>query len=343
MGRNRVSRTPINDNEFGKNSSGNVICGEVLEIITNADHPEYKGDESIGNCRIKPIGSHAGYSADPEVGSTWVTPMSRDLMNLPLIGEHVVCCRATSLKAQTNPNSSRFYYIGIVTIYNEKNENTLYNASYNSGKGLNDVPGDTFEDKTVFQVHPFEGDVILQGRWDNSLRFGSSAPGRKTMDTWSLGSDNGDPITILTNGYADEEVKIEDVNKDSSTIMMTSTQKLDIQLANKEAPMTVTIPTGPVLPHPPLNTYMKKPQMVLSSDRLIFNAKKDSIFISAKNNISLSTKKWKLDVTALADILLELLNQLTMEVHPTPCGPTGPPINAVIYSMLKAQLMQMKQ
>jgi len=48
-------------------------------------------------------------------------------------------------------------------------------------------------------------------------------------------------------------------------------------------------------------------------------------------------------VTALADILLETLNQLTMEIHPTPAGPTGPPLNAVIYTMLKTQLMAMKQ
>ena len=88
---------------------------------------------------------------------------------------------------------------------------------------------------------------------------------------------------------------------------------------------------------------MDKPQIIISSDRLIFNAKNDSVFIAAKNNISLSTKKWKLDVTALADILLETLNQLTMEVHPTPCGPTGPPVNAAIYGMLKTQLMAMQQ
>ena len=125
--------------------------------------------------------------------------------------------------------------------------------------------------------------------------------------------------------------------------MMTSTQKIDIQLANKEAPMAVAVPTGPILPHMPLNTYMKKPQMILQSYRLVFNAKGDHVFIAAKKNISLSTDKWKIDVSSLADILLELINQLTMEVHPTPCGPTGPPINATIYSMLKTQLESMKQ
>jgi hypothetical protein len=341
--RNRVGRYRSNDNEFGANASGNIVCGEVLDVITNADHPDWKGDASLGTCKIKPIGSHTSYTSDPEVGYTWVTPLTRDVMTLPVLGEHVVCIRGSSMKAQTQPNSSKFYMIGVVTIYGEKNENTMYNTGFSSKKGMNDVPGDTFKEKEVMQVHPFEGDTIVQGRWDNSLRFSCSAMGRKTADTWSIGSDNGDPITILTNGYADETTKIEDINKDNCSLMMTSTQKIDIQLANKEAPMMVAVPTGPILPHMPLNTYMKKPQMILQSDRLVFNAKGDHVFIAAKKNISLSTDKWKIDVSSLADILLELINQLTMEVHPTPCGPTGPPINATIYSMLKTQLESMKQ
>ena len=89
--------------------------------------------------------------------------------------------------------------------------------------------------------------------------------------------------------------------------------------------------------------YMGKPQIVVKSGRLIFNAVDDSVFIAAKNNISLSTKAWKLDVTALCDLLDALLQQLMIEVHATPCGPTAPPINAVVYGLLKTQLNMMRQ
>jgi hypothetical protein len=342
MARNRVQKTQLRDSHQSQQQS-NIMCGEVVEVITNADHPSYKGDVSLGSMRVKPLGAGHKFSSGPDSGAVWVRPLSRQYMCLPLLGELVVCVKASSLGAQTNPINSTFYWLDTIALYGEKNENSLPNASYHSDKGINDTLGDTFEEVVTPQVHPFEGDTILQGRFDNGIRLGSSQLGQKTKDTWSIGGGaSGDPIMILTNQYADD-AKIEDINKDKSTVMMTSTQKIDIKLASKEAPETVSVPTGPVLPHKPLNTYMDKPQVIVSSDRLIFNAKNDSVFISAKNNISLSTKAWKLDVTALADILLETLNQLTMEVHPTPAGPSGPPINAVVYGMLKAQLMQMQQ
>ena len=341
--RNRVQKTKLGDSHQMQQTT-NIMCGEVVEVITNSDHPSYTTDVSIGSMRVKPLGGGHKFSSGPDNGAIWVRPLSRNYMCLPLLGEIVVCIKASSLGAQTNPLNSTFYWLDTIALYGEKNENTLPNASYHSNKGINDVPGDTFEEKQTNHRHPFEGDLILQGRFDCGVRFGSTQIGQKTKDTWSIGGGaSGDPMTIITNGFAGDE-KIEDINSDLSSIMMTSTQKIDISLANKEAPATVTVPTGPVLPHlPPLNMFMDKPQIIISSDRLIFNAKNDSVFIAAKNNISLSTKKWKLDVTALADILLETLNQLTMEVHPTPCGPTGPPINATIYTMLKTQLEAMKQ
>ena len=42
---------------------------------------------------------------------------------------------------------------------------------------------------------PFEGDMILEGRFGNSIRFGSSTP--KGKNNWSENDSEGDPITIL--------------------------------------------------------------------------------------------------------------------------------------------------
>ena len=149
---------------------------------------------------------------------------------------------------------------------------------------------------------------------------------------------------IVTNGHKEsDDDKIEDINDDISTVMMTSTQKIDIKLANTESPETVAIPTGPVVDFQPLNQYKGTSQIIINSDRLIFNAKDNHVYIAAKKEISLSTSKWKLNVTAVADILEETLNQLTQETHPTPCGPSGVPINKDIYQQLLDQLRKMKQ
>jgi hypothetical protein len=41
---------------------------------------------------------------------------------------------------------------------------------------------------------------------------------------------------------------------------------------------------------------------------------------------------------ALVDILKEILTELASETHPTPSGPSGPPINAAKYNAIKSKL-----
>ena len=49
------------------------------------------------------------------------------------------------------------------------------------------------------------------------------------------------------------------------------------------------------------------------------------------------------DIWSLGCVILEMLTQLIQETHPTACGMSGPPVQAVTYSMLKAQMEAMKQ
>ena len=332
--------------ERQRTASEFIIYGEVLDIIVNADHADYKDPASIGDMKIKVYGSAQDYQASPEVAHKWIKLLNRHVQHFPLIGELVVAMQAPGLNSQNDPRSFMYYFLCVVPAWGERNENSIPNASFSSKHHyLNDTLGDTFVEVETSPLHVFEGDTIIQGRFDNSIRLGSTISGAKTIDSWSIGGgSSGDPIMILTNQFAAEgSDKIEDINADRSTIMMTSTQKIDIGLANPESPESVAVPTGPVIPFQPLNTFMDKPQIIISSDRLIFNAKNDNVYIAASKEISLSTSKWKINVTALADILLETLNQLTMEVHPTPCGPSGTPINGPIYAQLKTQLESMLQ
>ena len=41
---------------------------------------------------------------------------------------------------------------------------------------------------------------------------------------------------------------------------------------------------------------------------------------------------------ALVDLLSELLTELASETHPTPAGPSGPPVNAPKYNSIKSKL-----
>ena len=349
FGRNRVNRSKYSNT---RNQAPLVVSGEVLDIITNSGHPEYQKDTDLGRILFNPMESGTPVVGGGKQSAQWIRPLQRHVHTWPLKGELVVAIAAPTPHAQVKPSQKFLYYLETVSCFAEKNENSMPNASFvaDSNEAVseedsytNDVLGETFEDRPMDQVQSFEGDTLIQSRWDNSIRLGSTVNGGGLANSWSIGSDNGDPIMIFTNGFDVDQDKVGEINDDNSTIMMTSTQTIDFKVANKEAPQTVTIPTGPVIPMLPTNMYKKKPQVIINSDRLIFNAREDNVIISAKKDISLSTSKWKVNVTALADIVLEMLTQLTMEMHPTPCGPTGPPINAAVYNMLKAQLEQMKQ
>jgi hypothetical protein len=155
---------------------------------------------------------------------------------------------------------------------------------------------DTFVEKAdVHPLLPFNGDVIYEGRWGNSLRFGStiSTPPNSQLlinNNWSVTGSNGDPITILRNGQpmniSDEGWLpiTENINQDLSSIYLTSHQKIPFTPANKEIYNSYPEGKKPILP----SQYVH-PQVILNSDRIVINAKTDSILLSAQQSIGMST------------------------------------------------------
>jgi hypothetical protein len=104
-------------------------------------------------------------------------------------------------------------------------------------------------------------------------------------------------------------------------------------------------------------------QVVINSDRLLFNARTDSILLISDESVGISTNGTfnvdsgdiaiinspeiylgldAVEPVVLGDTLLGLLEELcdalAAETHPTPVGPSGPPINAADYSSIKSRL-----
>jgi|TARA_Y100000004_G_scaffold111929_1_gene125667 hypothetical protein len=339
--------TSFNNDQAGNNQM--VAAGEVIDVVMNDSHDwlvSKFGGAEIGYVKVKMLGEERERKTfNDELEGYWIPPLNKNIASYPLKGEIVLLVRAPNLGAQYRSQATQYYWVDTVQMFGDTNVNAVPNISFNDDKFTNDTLGETFSEKDTKPTQHYEGDTIVQGRFDNSIRLGSTQFLGKPGNTWSTPvSSDGDPIMIISNGHADTgDTHIEDVNDNDSTMMLTSTQKIDLQPANSIAAQTVAIPTGPVIPMKPINAYFGSPQVIINSDRLIFNAKKENIIISAKKEISLSTSKWKLNVSALADIVLTMLQQLVQETHPTPCGMSGPPVQAVIYSQLQAQMEAMKQ
>ena len=180
--------------------------------------------------------------------------------------------------SQVGNNISQKYYISTLNLWN----NVQHNAQPASDQSS---LGDTFVEKTnINPLQPFEGDYILEGRFGNTLRFGSSV--KLVNNNWSDAGDEGDPITILTNApnYDPKSLDpyIENINNDGSSIYLTSKQRISLTPDRQDILNGVTKPL-------PVNKYFNKSQLLFNSDRLVLNSKKDEVMIFAKTNIELNT------------------------------------------------------
>lgn len=240
------------------------------------------------------------------------SPLFPNISYIPLINEVVFCVQAPSSEWSSDTAKFKHYYICPVNMWDNINTNPTPNpysqlkptsqdksilevdagSSNKSSEEDNNTfkPGTYFREKSnIYPLFPYEGDIIYEGRWGNSIRFGSTAKPTdiNALNNWSEVGENGDPITIVRNGQPLESsdegwVPItENVNDDLSSIYQTSTQKIPIQVASENYNSYVTPPEIP--------SQYTKPQVIINSDRLVFNAKTDSVLLSAEKSIGLSS------------------------------------------------------
>ena len=205
---------------------------------------------------------------------------------------------------QLGGTSGEQYYFNTVNVWNSQHHNALPNgltlkenqkADYTSSAagnvrriedGSTDINlGSTFVERSnINPLLPFEGDIIYEGRWGNSVRFGSTVTG--SINDWSETGDNGDPIIILRNGEDPDNNPdgwvpvVEDINNDLSSIWMTSTQQIPIEVASSNYNSYSTPPETP-------NQYVGT-QVILNSDRILFNSKTDHIMLSSATSINMN-------------------------------------------------------
>jgi len=193
-------------------------------------------------------------------------PLDNNVRKVPLINEIVFIIAGPSrdILLEGNSDAISYYYTNAISIWGRSHLNMLPSISTTSKntdtvpkedveKGIknnqnNQVkepkPGNTFQEKSnIRNLFPNEGDVIIEGRFGNSIRFGSTAKQSKenknVESPWSTEGREGNPITIIRNGQSKADLDFnnwfpiyEDIQKDDSSIYMTSGQTIPIVLAS---------------------------------------------------------------------------------------------------------------
>lgn len=286
---------------------------EVIET-KKAFKPDQKDDQ--GN--ILPLGSilvrQQSNTAAGQVKNFYARPAGFN-RRIPFIGEHVLVMQApVHDKSASSIVSSGFMYI---SPYNATDDLVLHqfpklwdrSNHYDSKAptvksdrkeiGYNYIkPNDL---KQVYNIQPFEGDDIFEGRFGQSIRFGTSIEKDTSIydkkPNWK-GKNNGDPIVIVRvvkprnstsriddilniNKQFHNKYTIENIDEDESSIYLTSTQKLQ----KFKSAFTKNTDSKTAA------SWDRGSQVVLNADRILLNSKNDKLIATAKNEIILGSSK----------------------------------------------------
>jgi hypothetical protein len=299
---NRSLNANLNNNYNTQNATNqmNLIKAvRVLSIVLDETHPRFKelGEwNGLGIVEYEEVNNPL-----PSQSLPTARPLTGNNKNLPLINEIVYIIGFPDTDIDSISSNTADYYINIVSLWNHPHHNaypTAPNAlpptqqkdyvqtEAGSIRRVTDQSTEIFLGKTfversnIHPILPFEGDIISEGRWGNSIRIGSTV--KNTLNNWSVTGSNGDPILILRNGQGKQTEEgwvptVEDINNDDSSIYLTSTQRVPLKASSTIYDSYQTAPSSP-------DQYSGK-QVILNSGRLVFNSTQDHILLSSNQTI----------------------------------------------------------
>jgi hypothetical protein len=279
-----------------------VLLNEAAYPTTWKENGEYAG---MGGILFEELNNPSDAALET---LSFALPLYSNIKFLPLVNEIVYIISLPNPSAQRNVSGGKqFYYFQTVNLWNSIHHNALPNSLANepsnaqkyesteagvevqSDVGIDSINlGLTFKEKSgIRNLQPYEGDILIEGRWGNTIRFGSTVNNSNPPNPWSDSGVNGEPIVILKNGQTETGddpwvSQVENINTDKSSIYLTSNQKIPIEGASTSYKSYDTPPENP-------NEYIGE-QVLINSGRLFFNSKNDSILLSAEKSINLNTQ-----------------------------------------------------
>ena len=252
-----------------------VVLGPYLEPSKLPD-PYYSGPNDIGAIKFEILYTSLSTSLSDGMFPL-AYPVNSFSHQYPVENEIVLVVPGPTEGLNDRQDRQKYFYFPPYDLWNNVNNGAFPNLEEYE-KFLSDFAnkpeysgqstpapkfplGRTFKEKTVKKLKPFEGDTVLQARFGQSIRFGSTNRVLQDFNTWSEKGETGDPITVILNSQRaprkNEQLQmlVEDVNKDGSSIIMTSTQQINLDISGfplKSFETTIPQTTQPVIQTPAL-------------------------------------------------------------------------------------------
>jgi len=234
----------ISNISSGKGNGGKSLFffARVNDIVLSTEtkttnfFKEAGGWAGLGSIKFTPINS----KPDSDKPANLIAkPLFNNISKYPILNELVLILNAPSYGLNEDPQAKTFYYLTTVGIWNSVHHNAFPDIQTYRGGELNF--GSTFTEKEdIRNLLPEEGDVLLEGRWGNSIRFSSTTKQKQPNNPWSSQGDIGMPITIIRNNQSNVDINsdpwvpvYEDPNNDGSSIYLCAGQDIPLNLASK--------------------------------------------------------------------------------------------------------------
>lgn len=277
--------------------------GEVMNVYLDElnlpDSPN--SEDSVPNYdKFGGVKVRMAMSSKRSSNISFAYPLESNIKEYPLPGELVVVVEY----------ANKLFYTQKLNIFSSINDNSFpgFTANSPAGSYYGEYTKTSFSsDGRIREIKSQHGDITFNGRFGQSIRFGSNivpywkdedvepiiGTGKKTSPNILIRAGQSHPMSGSLpddrKWELDEHPKRpvdEDLNDDGSSIWITTNQPTNLEFSG--AP-----PKDYVHDEVDKDEYkdIKKlggNQIILNSDRITFNTKKNSILINSTRNISLS-------------------------------------------------------
>jgi hypothetical protein len=275
-------------------SNFEILPVRVKDIILDSSHPEYNkyyGPESIGAIKYSLLDRKIDTNSKETLPIAF--PANRNFTAYPLKDEVVLLVKGPKFDLEADKSKNKYlervdYYLPVVGVLNQVNYIGYEDSNDNSKPGPSYSSEESFIEKPKTRpIRPFNGDVILQGRNGQSIRFtGATSKNNPYIES----SNSQSPLTIISNGHPQVDISsfhIEDINKDKSSIYLTENHTIPLKQSK--------LKYGGARERPVQSDKYKGAQILVSSGRLFFNSHTDDIQFTATSDFGVSAKAVYID------------------------------------------------
>jgi len=280
--------------------------GVVYDVILNEDYPslEENDSENFSSGRdTTAIGSIVARESDDlttgEGGLKVYRPIDPLNLDIPLIGETVELVSIGNIKYYRRISVGNINKGNAVENFNkrvypitEKNENNAQSYSTTSQTGIANSNqqterdtklGEYFEESQVNRLRLYEGDKLIQSRYGQSIRFsGYNNPDNVLAPTIHIRNRQND---VSIDQLAPGDITEEDINRDGSTILLTSGQyKIPFQPGVVDDGGSSNFESKPEVFQDYPSELVGQDQMLLNSGRIILSSKSGEMIFYSKGN-----------------------------------------------------------